>query len=54
MIACNSHGHPPLDPDRPCDTLLDLPEFFLDLMFGDSPKELPAGGAENEPEKLVA
>jgi hypothetical protein len=53
MIASNSHGHPPLDPDRPCDLLLDLPDGFFDLMFGDSPDE-KVNDPEDEPERLVA
>ena len=53
MIACNSHGHPPLDPDRP-DLLLNLPDFYPDLMFADPPHEQAANEAATEPEPLVA
>ena len=53
MITCNSHGHPPLDPNRSCETLLDIPDCFLDLMFTDPPED-PVNDPEDEPERLVA
>lgn len=53
MIACNSHGHPPLDPDRPYETLLELPDFYLELMFTDPVDVQPVADA-TEPEPLVA
>ena len=54
MIASNGHGHPPLDPNRPCDILLNLPDYFLNLMFNDRPEEPPVNDPEDEPEQLVA
>ena len=53
MIACNSHGQPSLDPRNPCETPLILPNFYLDLLFGDLPAETPTD-AEVEPEELAA
>jgi len=35
MIGCNDHGHPPLTPGRKNEPMLDLPDFYLDLMFGE-------------------
>lgn len=54
MIACNRHGYPPLDPYDSGGIMLDLPEFYLDLMFTDPPEEPAIDDVENEPDKLVA
>ena len=53
MIGSNRHGHPQLDPNRSCETLLDIPDCFLDLMFTDPPED-PVNDPEDEPERLVA
>ena len=53
MIGSNRHGHPQLDPNRSCETLLDIPDCFLDLMFTDPPED-PVDDPEDEPERLVA
>jgi len=37
MIGCNDHGDPPLTPGRKREPMLDLPDFYLDLMFGELP-----------------
>lgn len=46
MIGCNDHGQPPLSPERKSEPTLDLPDFYLDLMFGDLPvSDCTADGA---------
>ncbi len=35
MFASNRHGQPPLIPGRRSEPILDLPDFYLDLMFGE-------------------
>lgn len=37
MIASNQHGQSALAPDSVQGTMLTLPDFYLDLMFGDPP-----------------
>ena len=56
MIASNQHGQPSIAPETPSGPMLILPDFYLDLMFGDlpTPGENQLAPAPAEGEQLLA
>lgn len=56
MIASNQHGQPSIAPEAPSGAMLILPDFYLDLMFGDLPAsgETQLSPAPAEGEQLLA